>query len=139
MTEVRPRLFDWQTRLAAWLSTVRKTPFKEGRHDCALFAAGAVQAMTGTDLAAAFRGRYRTTRGGLRVLRREGFADHIDLAARHFDEIAPSAAQPGDLVAVQTPEGLALGVVQGAAAYVPGRDGLALIPVKGASRAFRVA
>lgn len=139
MTQAPQRHFDWQARLSNWLSTVRKTPFEEGRHDCALFAAGAVEAMTGTDLAAAFRGRYRTTRGGLRVLRRAGLADHIDLAARHFAEIPPAVAGPGDLVAIPTPQGLALGVVQGTVAYVPGRTGLALAPMTGALRAFRVA
>lgn len=94
--------------------------------------------MTGIDFAAPYRGRYTTTRGGLRVLRRAGFADHLALAAAHLPEIHPSMTREGDLVALPTPEGLALGVVQGALAYVPGAAGVAIVSTATAQRAFKV-
>ena len=129
---------DWRSRLMVWLHAVRHAPFAEGSHDCALFAAGAVEAMTGTDFAAPYRGRYTTTRGGIRVLRRAGFADHIALAAAHLPDCPLPDLCEGDLVALPSPQGLALGVVQGAMAYVPGLRGTALLSISDAQRAFRV-
>ncbi len=132
------RLPDWQARLHAWLLEVGGKPFKPGRHDCALFAAGAVAAMTGEDPAAVFRGRYRTLRGGLRVLRRAGWRDHIAFAAAQLDEINPLLARPGDLAVVPADGGDALGVVQGEWIYVLGLQGMGMVPLTAATRAFRL-
>ena len=76
--------------------------------------------------------------GGLGVLRRAGFADNTAMVASLFAERAPIMAQPGDLAAIQTETGDALGVVQGEAIYVLGPAGLSLVPITAAHRAFRV-
>lgn len=127
---------DWPARLRLWLAGIARTPFQPGTHDCALFAAGAVEAMTGTDLAAGWRGRYRTLQGGIRVLRRAGHANHIALARAHLP--ATSKPQPGDLAVVPTPEGLALGVVQGTHVYAPAAVGWGLLPIGDAIEFLRV-
>lgn len=132
------RLPDWRSRLIAYLGQVSARPFAPGTHDCALFFAGAVEAMTGVDYAKPYRGRYTTLRGGLRVLRKDGFADHIALAAHHLPEIAPAFAWPGDGMVVDTDEGPALGVCQGRAVYLLGPNGGGLVSILTASRAFRV-
>ena len=64
---------DWRDRLVSYLHSARQRPFEFGQHDCSLFAADCVAAMTGNDMAADWRGRYATMRGGLRVLRKAGF------------------------------------------------------------------
>lgn len=132
------RLDDWHARLAAYVYEAGRTPFAYGAHDCALFAAGAVEAMTGTDLAAGWRGIYRTLAGGLKAVKRAGHADHVALAAHHFAEITVAEAMPGDLAVVAGPEGPALGVVQGAQVYVATPTGLGLVPLLQAARVFRV-
>lgn len=132
------RLPDWKTRLIGYVSDAARRPFQLGVHDCALFSAGAVLAMTGIDYAADWRGRYTTLTGGLRVLRKAGYADHIDLAARHFDEVHPAFADLGDLAVVPTPDGDILGVVQGEMIYGLDHDGIAYTPRVRAVRAFRV-
>lgn len=109
---------DWILRLMAWLESCHATPFAYGRHDCALFAAGAVEAMTGHDFAAPFRGRYATLAGGLRVLRRAGFADHVELAAHHLPAVHPAYARQGDLLVFAGEAGRVLAVMQGQGAYV---------------------
>ena len=51
------RLPDWEARFVAYLGAAR-TAVEEGRENyCALFAAGSVEAVTGDNPAAAFRGR----------------------------------------------------------------------------------
>lgn len=131
------RLPDWRQRLIDYVVATAAEPFAPGKHDCALAAANAVKAMTGRDFARGFRG-YRTMAEGQRKLRAKGFADHIALAAEHFEEVAPSLAQVGDIAVVQGDDGLALGIVQGELIYVTARNGRALVPLTSAIRAFRV-
>lgn len=134
------RYHDWRTRLSAYLHEVAPASFEWGRHDCALFAAGAVEAMTGHDFAAEYRGRYKTLIGGLRHLKKAGFSDHADLAASIFSEVAPAHAHVGDLAAIQIEGGIALGVVQGSRIYVlrPDRSGIGTVDLLDAERAFHV-
>lgn len=133
------RLPDWRTRLIAYLETVARRPFVEGTHDCALFTAGAIEAMTGTDLAEGFRGRYDATARGLAMLRREGHGSAVDIVAARLPEIRPSFAAEGDVAVLPDPKGGdVLGIVQGALVYVAGPFGLALEPRLSMTRAFRL-
>ncbi len=133
------RYFDWKVQLAQYLGEVARAPFEPGVNDCALFAAGAVAAMTGLDLAADWRGKYQTLEEGLALLKGAGFGDHVALAAAHFAEIDPVFAAPGDIAVVRAVEGEALGIVQGEGIYVVTPRGLGVISMNTALRAFRVA
>lgn len=135
----RPRRPTWRADLSAYLAAQARRRFRPGATDCALFAAGAVQAMTGEDLAAAWRGTYRSLRAGQAALVAAGFADHVALAADLLPEIAPSYAAVGD-VAVLPGEGTAwaLGIVQGSAVYCLRPAGLALVSRLHITRAFAV-
>jgi hypothetical protein len=132
------RHVDWRPRLVAYLAEIARQPFAPGRNDCALFLAGGVLAMTGEDFAAPFRGRYTTPRGGLRVLRKAGFEDHVALAAHHLSERPVASAREGDGAVIPTRDGPALGIVQGAGIYGLGPDGLVISPLLSAERVFEV-
>ncbi|WP_405116505.1 DUF6950 family protein [Phaeobacter sp. BS23] len=54
MTQSIKRHSQWRSNLCGFLASVSRQKFRPGSHDCALFAAGAVQAMTGADLAAEY-------------------------------------------------------------------------------------
>ncbi|MDZ4094525.1 MAG: hypothetical protein U1D35_06395 [Paracoccaceae bacterium] len=133
-----PRRADWQPRLIEYLARIARQPLKYGTHDCALFAAGAVEAMTGADPAARWRGRYSTVRGGLRHLRAAGYLDHITLCASLFTEAPVARARAGDLAVLPGPDGPALGVVQGEFVYVLRAEGLAWVELLAAERVFQV-
>lgn len=128
---------DWRPMLAAYLSGIAHRPFRPGSHDCALFAAGAVRAMTGADLAADWLG-YKTLAQGRAVLQQAGFADQVALAERHFPAIAPAYAGPGDLGILDEAGERILGVVQGARVYVLRPSGLGLVSLLNLSGALRV-
>ena len=128
----------WRSDLTAFVAAAAARPFRPGKHDCALFAAGAVKAMTGADLARGYRSKYRSLAKGQQVLQARGFTDHIALAAHHLPEIAPIMAQEGDIVVVEADEDSALGVVQGPMIYVLRPSGLGLVEFTEAVRAFRV-
>ena len=112
------RLPDWKLRLDRFLKAEARRPFAYGQADCALFAAGAVAAMTGTDHAAAFRGRYDTLSGGLALLRAAGFDDHEALAAHHLPAVHPGRAGIGDIAVFEGRHAPVLGVVIGAVVRV---------------------
>jgi len=128
---------DWRARLGAYLAAEARRPFEYGKSDCALFAAGAVNTMTGSDPSAAYRGRYTTLRGGLRILRKDGFRDHVERAAALLTEVPPRRARVGDIAALETPDGPSLGVVQGEWVAVRTMNGLGFVPVDQATRVFR--
>lgn len=113
---VSARLPDWETRLSAYLADARDRVEAGGDEYCALFAAGAVQAVTGDDIAAEYRGRYRYVADNLQAV--------ID---EHLPERPRALAQRGDLA---WHDG-SVGVVMGDQAYFVGeREGVpALVDV----------
>jgi len=88
---------DWRARLAAFIEARRATPFVWGAHDCCLFAADAVLAMGGPDVAAPLRG-YASRFGALRRLRRAGFTRVFDVVDTAFP--VGARAREGDVVGV---------------------------------------
>ena len=63
---------QWELRLSSYFAEVANKPFAWGEHDCSLFAAGAVAAMTGEDFAADYRGTYSDADGAKAVLAQLG-------------------------------------------------------------------
>ena len=133
-----PRKDNWRTELFAFVIGSAREQFKAGKNDCALFAAGAVKAMTGLDLAVGWRGKYHTLKTGKERLQKEGFADLAALAAHHFEEIPPLNAQVGDIAVVEGDDAPALGVVQGAFVWVRMPHGIGSVPLTDVKRAFRI-
>jgi hypothetical protein len=112
------RFEDWPTRLSAFLHARRHARFEYGAHDCCLFVADALQAMTGTDFAAAFRNQYNSSFGALRRLREacaEATVDRVAgqvFAAHGLPAISPGYAQRGDVLALSlVREGIVLSLV----------------------------
>lgn len=114
------RFADWETRLGEYLESVRHTPHHYGRHDCALHCANAVRAMTGEDIAALFRGRYRSAAGSLRALRLYGAGTlEATVTAMLGPPVSPSLVHRGDVVMAQD----SLGIAMGGFGYFAGREG----------------
>ncbi|WP_416914062.1 DUF6950 family protein [Seohaeicola sp.] len=121
--------------LIAYATEAGQRPFRPGRHDCALFAAGWVKIATGQDYARGWRSTYRSLKRGQQLLEVAGFSDHVDFAAAHLPEIAPAFAQVGDLAVL---DDQALGIVAGEMIYCLKPQGLGLIPRSAMRRAFAV-
>jgi hypothetical protein len=138
------RFPDWPERLAAFLRESADEPFVWGVNDCALRACDAVRAMTGTDIAARLRGRYKTQLGAARVMRR--LAGDLEAVAQQvayefaIREVTPSFARRGDLLLLDTPLGPSLGIVamNGHTAEFKVNDGLLRVPVSTCRRAWRI-
>lgn len=116
---------QWERLLAAAIDTARAKPFAWGVHDCPTFAFETRMILTaGEDIAALWRGRYTTHLGGLRVMRRLGWASLEDMGRALLGEprATPLLAQRGDIVLTDT--GLGFGVVIGATAVGLAPEGL---------------
>lgn len=113
------RLPNWEARLAAYLSPLRLRPFAWGSHDCCLFAAGAVEAMTGVDPMPEFRGRYSTAIGAARALKRYGAGTLDTTLNTKFAPVPAALAHRGDII---MSDGL-LGICGGSFLYAVGSEG----------------
>lgn len=136
------RIDGWRARLDRALDEARRKPFAWGSHDCGPeFAGRCIEAITGADIAAPWRGRYTTREGALRVIHEDGFADLADLVSSLLPEHEHvSRARVGDLagVPVDSPFVVALGVVGGARVFVLRPEGLGTVSLLQCSRAWRV-
>lgn len=95
------RANDWPTRLAEFLLSKRSEPFQWGKNDCCLFAADAILAMGGNDVAKDVRGRYTTAIGARRIMRNLGAANVVELLTQRLGE-PDSKLVRGVIVAVES-------------------------------------
>jgi hypothetical protein len=108
------RVKHWEQKFAEQIKAAQVKPFEWGTFDCCMFAADAVLALTGVDLAADFRGKYSDEAGAQAFI-----ATYGDLAAlvsaktadKDMAEINLKFAQRGDLVLVNNADRQTLGLV----------------------------
>jgi len=135
------RLPDWAARLHDFIDGVKRDPFAWNSHDCVFgWAADAVLAITGEDVAAPYRGKYKSAKGAAGVLKRAGFDDLAEAVASLLPEIHISQARIGDLAAIPTdgPFGWSIGIVNGETILTVGETAMGVSPLLSATRAFRV-
>jgi hypothetical protein len=138
----------WATReLDQFLINNAKTPFQWGVLDCCLFAASAIQAFTGTDIADDFRGKYSTQTSAFALIKTVTGGTTVEDAAVYCatkhgltEWSTPLLAQRGDLVVIQDGDQLIAGIVHlnGRHVISIGESGLKRLPLKAAKRAWHV-
>lgn len=135
------RYEDWPSRLTAYLYSCEARPFEWGSFDCALFAAGGIDAMTGLGVQAKYLGTYNSALGAARLMP-NGFRGLIrELAAEWgFVEISAGYIQRGDAVLVQMETSEALGICVGAqVALASIHGGVTYYPMTAAILGWRIA
>ncbi len=133
------RLPDWRARLDDYLDSIEGRPFAWGELDCALFAADAVQAITGVDLAADFRGKYSDQAGAEAAVKSAGFEDYASLVASMLPAVEIGRHMIGDVAVVESAEfGPCLAIVGGMHVTCMTLRGKGSLPLARASRIFRV-
>lgn len=131
------RLDDWPTRLAEFIEARRERAFSRGVSDCCMFVADAIEAMTGNDPAARWRGLYSTDKGAYRLLRDNGGV--VGLCSLVLGSPIPSAlAGRGDVVLIDAPEGEALAICLGGIIAAQSSKGVIFLPATAAKAAWKV-
>lgn len=134
------RRADWPACLAAWFNRSRRIGFAWGLHDCCLWSASGICALTDVDLAAPLRGLYNTIEGArAAMLEHYGTADVWQIPAAHGLVAIPVAqARRGDLVGYPMRRRHSLGQCGGLKSAFLGRDRLIWVPTLECAKAWRV-
>lgn len=130
---------DWAARLHAHVDAGKLKAFDWANHNCGChWAGGAIEAMTGVDIASEYSAK--TSKGLLAMMKRKGFKNVADLVASELPEIKISQAVMGDIAAIPVKDGFGftLGIVNGETILVLREDGMGLMPLFSAKRAFKV-
>lgn len=129
----------WEQALVVMTASKLRTPWGWGSHDCAIFAADCILAMTGEDLAEEFRGRYDNEAEAWALLASLGHEDLGALVTSRLPEIKPRDAMRGDVVLMPGEYGDFVAVCDGHTAVGPKAPrGINHIPMIAAKRAWRV-
>lgn len=128
------RLADWPSRLDVYLRATRDRPFCWGTLDCVLFAAGAVEAMTGTDPVPGLAGSYDAPRGAWDTLQARYGGDLETATAKVMEGLGQhrvdvKRAGRGDVVLAEAGDGRdALGICLGKVAVFHTARGHVYVP-----------
>jgi hypothetical protein len=131
------RVPDWEAVLSSLVSQRLREPFCWGRHDCSLWAADAVLAITGRDFAEGLRGVYHDARSAQRILVAAGGLSQIVTAALG-EPIPPLFARPGDIGLVEVKQTQVLAVCNGSHWLAVAPDGLGVVDINKAIQAWKV-
>lgn len=118
------RTDGWEARMYEVLDEYRTSPLVYGVHDCGLFAARIVQALTGEDVVSRWLGAYATRAAAMRLVMERGGLPAL-VSAHLGESVAPERAQRGDILSIPHLRfGSALGVCDGPTGWFVGYTGL---------------
>lgn len=138
------RLHDWPERLNEFIAVSREKEFSYGSLDCALFVCDAVQVMTGTDLALAYRGKYHDQDSAEQILQNKNLLRiALDVAKQHdmLQYERPAVSPRGSVLLLHKPDAameFTLALNDGRFALCPLVSGLAYVRLEYAVRAWKV-
>jgi hypothetical protein len=132
------RLLDWQLEFAKCVDKNRAKAFVWGEHDCVLWAANALIAITGHDPAEEFRGQYSTALGAARILEQAGGMEALVSKQLEREPVPAAFANVGDILLVMQEDRPMLAVCNGETMFAPGLEGLVSLPTLSAVKAWKV-
>lgn len=131
------RNLNWAIALQNQITQFNEKPFAWGTHDCFTFAADCVQAMTGEDKMAKYRGGYKTELGANKKLKRMGGVEAA-ISSVLGEPIDPVFAKRGDVVYFNGLLGDTAGICVGSKIAAPATAGVGFIPMSQAVKAWSV-
>jgi len=130
--------YNWVSMLDNFILSKSGVEFSYGDFDCCLFVCDGIKAMTGVDVAAEFRGKYRSKTGAGKICKKDygswgkgvfGIASFV-CEQVGFKSVAQSYAGRGDIVYLE-PAGVgAMGLIStcGRKVVTAGRVGVTFTP-----------
>jgi hypothetical protein len=137
----KKRLQNWPKLFAEKIDELSAKPFVWGEHDCCLFSADVIAAITGIDPMEKLRGTYSTAYGAHKAIDDlgglESAADALT-SAHGWGEIAPAFMGRGDLAIFNHLNGTSLGICDGAFILGTSESGLVSVPRAVAIKSWRI-
>jgi hypothetical protein len=128
------RVEGWERILQNRINNAQ--PFDWGTNDCCMFAVSVVEAITGVDYGIAYRG-YKTKRGAASRLLKAGGVEAIATNALGEPK-QRKMARRGDVVSFMSEQEVSLGICNGDKIAAVSDDGLVLLPMSQALKAWSV-
>jgi hypothetical protein len=123
------RVDNWPRALEEHIQNQMHRPFEWGVHDCLLFAASCVEAVSGDDPAIEYRGTYSTALAAYRIIDDAGGFDALIDSCLGVDRVHINLAQRGDVVSrTDEKSRTSAGVCVGAVYVFTGPSGLVFLP-----------
>jgi hypothetical protein len=132
------RYNDWQLRFEKVVAENSNKAFEWGYHDCILWGANAVLAITGYDAAEGFRGTYSTALGAARVLKELGGIEKLINDKLYVEPVPAGYANIGDILLVDLDGQLTTAVCNGETMLAPGEVGLVALHTLSALKAWKI-
>lgn len=136
------RKSDWPTQLTNYIESKKEVKFRWGKHDCAMFAFGAIDAMTETRFIEHLSKRWHSKKSADAFIKKVKGVEH--LLARiakvyKWKRQAANVAQRGDMMVYRINGEITLAVCVGASSVAPGKKkGVTLIPAVQAIYSYKV-
>lgn len=140
------RVEKWDTvAFQEFLLARADVPFAWGANDCSIFTADGVLAITGTDIASDFRGKYESEETAIALVKKVTGGADVEAAAAWCAEkvgmqerLHPMMAQRGEMVLVQSGDRVIAGLVHLSGRHVVtvAEAGLVRLPITAVKRAW---
>ena len=127
----------WEARLNAVIVGHMRAPFAWGQTDCATFTAAAIEALSGVDIIAPFRG-YTSYAGGLKRARAAGLDGLEAVFAARLRAVPLAELNRGDAVVIEEAGEPVMGVFGAPEAYVMASTGLGTVGLDRVLRGYAV-
>ncbi len=148
------RVANWDSKFLRFVNGRMKTPMQWGKTDCFLLAVDTIQLITGVDCNELktdkkFRGKYRTSRGGYKVLKNMsggGVAEAFSMIAKELNLPVlknNNFSRRGDIALYNIKSEMGgvrdvLGIVVGPVVLIQGKAGLLDFPISGAKTIWAI-
>ena len=129
------RKYNWVSLLNEFILSRSGMNFQYGGFDCCLFICDGIEAMTGVDVAADFRGKYKSKTGAGKICKKMNGVLGIATAVckeMGFKTVAPNYAGRGDIVYFEPGGSGAMGLIStcGRSIVAAGAQGCSFTPKK---------
>lgn len=119
------RRHDWASRMDAVIESCKRTPFEYGTHDCGMFVARVVDAMTDDAIAYRLREHYCDEASAQEFIEASG--GMLAVATRFLGSPSNDRPRRGDPVLFEGGNGEAMGIWTPQGIYSTGASGLHLV------------
>jgi len=131
------RRVDWVSRLWDTMNVWHSANFDYGHHDCCLFAARCIDAITGTDREKELLTQYHDERTAMRFIAKSGGIVPA-ISERLGEPVDGYCARRGDVCLVPTENGDGVGVCVGTTVAVAAETGLEFYPLSTTIKHWRI-